>query len=96
MDTTTNSETDKHELDSPESAATRPALRRSVDGRMLAGVAAGLAGYLDADTTLVRIGIVALTLMGGAAVPLYLAAWLLIPDEGSDESLASELLGRAR
>jgi phage shock protein PspC (stress-responsive transcriptional regulator) len=30
-----------------------------------------------------------LTLFGGAAVLVYLAGWLLIPEEGSDQSIAS-------
>jgi phage shock protein PspC (stress-responsive transcriptional regulator) len=63
---------------------------------MLAGVAAGLADYLDVDPTLVRICFVALTLLGGVAVPLYLAGWLLIPDEDADLSVAEELLERER
>jgi hypothetical protein len=29
-------------------------------------------------------------------VPLYLAGWLLIPEEGSEESVAEELLERER
>jgi phage shock protein PspC (stress-responsive transcriptional regulator) len=71
-------------------------LRRGGDHRMLAGVAVGLADYFDVDPTLVRIGFVALSLLGGLAVPLYLAGWLLIPEEGSDESVAEELLARER
>ncbi len=59
---------------------------------MLAGVAAGLADYLDIDPTLVRVGFVVLAVMGGLAVPLYLAGWLLIPDEGYEQSMAEELL----
>ena len=30
--------------------------------------------------------------MGGAGVPIYLAGWLLIPDEGATQSIASELI----
>jgi phage shock protein PspC (stress-responsive transcriptional regulator) len=63
---------------------------------MLAGVAAGLAEYFDVDPTLVRVGFVALSLLGGIAVPLYLAGWLLIPDEGAEFSVAEELLARER
>jgi phage shock protein PspC (stress-responsive transcriptional regulator) len=63
---------------------------------MLAGVAIGLADYLDIDPTIVRIGFVALSLLGGLAVPLYLAGWLLIPEEGTDLSVAEELLARER
>jgi phage shock protein PspC (stress-responsive transcriptional regulator) len=63
---------------------------------MLAGVAAGLADYFDVDLTLVRIGFVVLTFMGGIAVPLYLAGWLFIPEEGAAQSVAEELLSRER
>ena len=59
---------------------------------MLAGVAAGVADYLGVDVTIVRIVLAVLTIMGGAGVPLYLAGWLLIPDEGAGQSLASELI----
>jgi phage shock protein PspC (stress-responsive transcriptional regulator) len=44
----------------------------------------------------VRIILVVLALFGGAGVPLYLAAWLLVPDEGSDVSAAEELLDQFR
>jgi phage shock protein C len=67
-------------------------LQRPRDGRMLAGVAAGLADYLGVDATVVRIVLVVLTLFGGAALPLYLAGWLLIPEEGSEQSIAAEAL----
>jgi phage shock protein PspC (stress-responsive transcriptional regulator) len=67
-------------------------LRRPFTGRMLAGVAAGAARYLGVDPVIVRIAFVVLTFAGGAGVPLYLAGLLLIPDEGSDQSIASSLL----
>jgi phage shock protein PspC (stress-responsive transcriptional regulator) len=56
---------------------------------MLGGVAAGVARYLDVDVTVVRILFAALTVIGGAAVPVYLAAWLLIPEDGADQSIAA-------
>ena len=52
----------------------RPALRRPFEGRMLAGVAAGLARYFGVDEMIVRIAFVVLTVVGGAGIPLYLAA----------------------
>jgi len=51
-----------------------------------------VADYLGVDVTIVRIVLAVLTIMGGAGVPLYLAGWLLIPDEGAEQSLASELI----
>ena len=71
-------------------------LHRRHRGRMLGGVAAGLADYFDVDPTLVRIGFVALAFVGGLALPLYLAGWVLIPDECTDTSIAEEMLGRER
>jgi phage shock protein PspC (stress-responsive transcriptional regulator) len=67
-------------------------LRRPLADRMLAGVASGIADYIGADVTVVRIVMVVLVFLGGAGIPLYLAGWLLIPEEGSDQSLASEML----
>ncbi len=55
---------------------------------MLAGVAAGIANYLGADVTAVRIILAVLAVVGGAGVPIYLAGWLLIPEEGSEQSIA--------
>ena len=71
-------------------------LHRNRRNRMVAGVASGLADYFDVDPTLVRIGFVVLTLMGGLAVPLYVAGWLLIPEEGAELSMAEDLLARER
>ncbi len=76
-------------------SGTRPEhnpLRRPFQDRMLGGVAAGLARYTGVDVTIVRIAFVVLTLIGGAGIPLYLAGLLLIPDEGTDQSLAAALL----
>jgi phage shock protein PspC (stress-responsive transcriptional regulator) len=70
----------------------RPALRRPFQGRMVTGVAEGLARYFGVDPLLVRIGFVVLTVVGGAGIPLYLAGLLLIPDEGSNQSIAASII----
>ena len=70
-------------------------LRRLSEGRILGGVATGLARYLDIDVAMVRVGMVALCLLAGMAIPLYLAAWVLIPEEGADSTHADALSGRA-
>jgi phage shock protein PspC (stress-responsive transcriptional regulator) len=67
-------------------------LSRPIEDRMLAGVAAGLARYLGVDVTIIRILIAVLSVVGGAGVPLYIACWLLIPEEGSDESIATHFI----
>lgn len=76
----------------PNSTSGPQPLQRPINDRMLAGVAAGIAGYLRIDVTIVRIVIVVLTLVGGAGLALYVAGWLLIPEEGSQQSIAAEFL----
>jgi phage shock protein PspC (stress-responsive transcriptional regulator) len=74
----------------------RTALRRPVQGGMVAGVAAGLARYLGVDVMIVRIAFVVLTIAGGPGIPLYLAGLLLIPEDGSDQSIAGSLVQSLR
>lgn len=76
----------------PATPAGRPPLRRAYHGRMLGGVAAGIADYFGVDVTLVRVAFAVLAVLGGAGIPVYLACLLLIPEEGTDESIASSLL----
>jgi phage shock protein PspC (stress-responsive transcriptional regulator) len=71
-------------------------LRRSGEGRMLAGVAGGIARYLNADVTLVRVIIAALALFTGAGVAVYIAAWLLIPGDGEDQLAAAAWVAGCR
>jgi phage shock protein PspC (stress-responsive transcriptional regulator) len=77
---------------SSSAIGSRLPLRRPFQGRILTGTTAGLADYFGIDVMLVRIAFVVLTVVGGAGIPLYLAGVLLIPDEGSDQSIASSLL----
>ena len=70
----------------------RALLRRSYTDRMLGGVAGGLARYFGVDPMIVRIAFVVLTVVGGAGIPLYLAGLLLIPEEGSDQSIAGSII----
>ncbi|MFZ0128391.1 MAG: PspC domain-containing protein [Candidatus Dormiibacterota bacterium] len=80
----------------PPVDSTRRPLHRPTKDRMIAGVAAGLAQYLDVDVTIVRIIIAVLVVCGGAGVALYIAGWLLMPNEGSERSIASKLTGTHR
>ena len=82
METHTENSTDGTAAPDPSAAPEWAGFRSLVrprEGRMLAGVAAAAADYLDVDLTIVRI-------------IFYLAGWLLIPEEGSEVSIAAELL----
>lgn len=57
---------------------------------MLGGVCAGIARSAGLDPLLLRIALVAVTVLtGGAGVPAYLVAWVLIPREPVDATTAS-------
>ena len=91
--TTVRSEADPPDHDHPDRDLTAPPrLCRPVHDRMLAGVASGIAGYLGIDVAIARIVLAVLAIAGGAGVPIYLAGWLLIPEEGSELSIASQFI----
>lgn len=56
-------------------------LTRSND-RVLGGVCAGFAEYMDFDPVAVRLGYAALTLFTAfAGIPFYIVAWIIMPDK---------------
>jgi phage shock protein PspC (stress-responsive transcriptional regulator) len=59
-------------------------IRRSRSNRKVAGVAGGLARHLDIDPVILRVAFVVLTFFGGVGLLLYVALWLLLPEDGSD------------
>jgi phage shock protein PspC (stress-responsive transcriptional regulator) len=67
-------------------------LRRSDSDRLVAGVCGGLGEYFGLSPTVYRIAFLALALAGGTGLLIYLVAALVIPAEGSDDSIASEAL----
>ena len=72
---------------SRDSVRTLHQLRRSRDDRMVAGVAGGLGRHFGIDPTIVRVLLIALTIVGGAGLLLYAAAWLFVPEDGTDGAL---------
>jgi phage shock protein PspC (stress-responsive transcriptional regulator) len=65
-----------------DSPGPRPRLWRSRQDRMIGGVCGGAAQALGVDSTLLRVALVAVTLLGfGAGALIYLACWMIIPDE---------------
>ena len=68
-------------------------LVRARKGRLLAGVCSGIAEYLGIDVTVVRLLFVVLGVVTfGVGVLIYLAAWIVIPEEGEDQSIAESMI----
>ena len=51
------------------------------DDKMIGGVCAGLAEYLDIDPTIVRIVWVVMVLFAGFGILLYVILWLIMPKQ---------------
>lgn len=104
MSTTPDEDVDTSGGESRAVTRHRRVLRRPAKGRMLAGVAAGIASYSGVDVSIVRVGFAVLTIVGFTGIPfvtlplyllgipLYLACWLFIPEEGSDQAIAATML----
>jgi phage shock protein C len=58
-------------------------LERSKSNRVLGGVCAGVANYLNMDPTLVRVLTVVISLFTGVPIVLYIIALFVVPEEGS-------------
>ena len=62
-------------------------LLRLRDGRMVAGVCAGIAAHYKIDVNLVRLGFGIFTIFYGIGTIAYLIAWAILPEEGEDNSI---------
>lgn len=71
-----------------------PALRRRRDDRVFRGVCAALGRATGTDPVLWRVTLGVLALFGGGGLFLYVAGWLLIPEDGDERSVAERLLAR--
>jgi phage shock protein C len=67
-------------------------LLRPRNGRMLAGVCAGLAAYFGVDANLVRLAFGVFTVFYGLGFLVYLIAWAVLPEEGEGGSILESLL----
>jgi phage shock protein C len=56
-------------------------LYRSRTNRQVAGVCGGLAQYFNMDATLFRVLFVVLAVLGGSGIVLYVAMWIIVPQE---------------
>jgi len=69
-------------------------LLRLRNGRMVAGVCAGLAAYFKVDVNLVRLGFGVFTVFYGLGILIYLIAWAILPEEDEDNSILESFLHR--
>ena len=66
--------------DFPDATATRRATR-STDGRLLGGVAAGLADHLGVDVMILRAAFLLFSVFGGFGLALYAGLWMILPTD---------------
>jgi phage shock protein PspC (stress-responsive transcriptional regulator) len=71
-------------------------LVRTRNGRMVAGVASGLAAYFGVDVNLVRLAFGVFTVFYGLGILLYLIAWAILPDEEEGVSILESFINRNR
>lgn len=79
--------------DTTRTRNTSTKLERSREDRIIAGVSGGLGTYMGTNPWLFRLAFIILAFFGGLGVLLYIAAWLLIPDRGTEEPIISKWLG---
>jgi phage shock protein C len=56
-------------------------LYKSLTDKKICGVCGGIAEYFDIDSTLVRLGVVVLTILGFSGIIAYIIAALIMPDK---------------
>ncbi|MEU9890685.1 PspC domain-containing protein [Sphaerisporangium sp. NPDC051017] len=71
-------------------------LRRTRQGRIVAGVCSGAAEFIGIDANILRIGLAIATFFGGLGVGIYAVAWLLIPEESKQTSIVQDLIGKQK
>jgi phage shock protein PspC (stress-responsive transcriptional regulator) len=71
-------------------------LLRPREGRMVAGVCAGLGAYFKVDVTLVRLAFGISTFIYGLGALAYVIAWALVPEEGEGQSIVESFINRHR
>lgn len=69
---------------------------RKQSEKMIGGVCAGLAEYLNVDVVLVRLIFAALALVNGIGLVAYLVLWLIMPNEEQlEQGAAGDAVVRA-
>jgi len=63
---------------------------RASEGRLVGGVATGIASHLGLSPVVLRLAFAALALAGGAGIAMYGAFWLLLPQSAAPFLLSSD------
>jgi phage shock protein PspC (stress-responsive transcriptional regulator) len=71
-------------------------LRRTRQGRIVAGVCSGVGEFVGVDANIIRAGLAIATFFGGLGVGIYAIGWLLLPDEDKDSSIVQDLIVQQR
>jgi phage shock protein PspC (stress-responsive transcriptional regulator) len=74
---------ESHEAAPSVSAHGPKRLYRDPDGKMVGGVAAGLAAYFNLDPIWFRLAFIIFTLVGGSGVLIYFILWVALPEARS-------------
>ncbi|MEW6470443.1 MAG: PspC domain-containing protein [Bacteroidota bacterium] len=66
--------------ETPGEGRRRRRVFRDPDGKIIGGVCSGIGSYFDIDPLWLRLGWVAVTLLGGAGILIYIIMWIVIPE----------------
>ncbi|WP_214103516.1 PspC domain-containing protein [Acrocarpospora catenulata] len=69
-------------------------LRRTRNGKVIAGVCSGVGEYVGIDPNILRVGLAIASLFGGLGVGIYAVAWLLIPADDRNASIVQDLIDK--
>ena len=69
-------------------------LYRSKKERILGGVCGGLAEHIDVDPSIIRLVWIVVTLVSiGLGIIIYLAAWIIVPEDPGDDPALPAVTG---
>ncbi|WP_239095520.1 PspC domain-containing protein [Planotetraspora silvatica] len=69
-------------------------LRRTRNGKVIAGVCSGVGEYIGVDPNILRVVLAVATFFGGLGIGVYAVAWILVPEEGREGSIAQDLINK--
>jgi phage shock protein PspC (stress-responsive transcriptional regulator) len=71
-------------------------LERKREGRMVAGVCAGIGDYFGIDANIVRLVFAIACFFGFMGALVYLVAWAVLPEEDEKESIVEHMVNKNR